>query len=84
MVAIAAIMSEYSRGILDLISDPRTGVVRRIKFLPRPAEIAEACDTEVARRKTLRRNAAHIMWRRHRSDQLDAATMAKMTAKVGL
>lgn len=61
-LGMAAIMSEYPAAVLDRVSDPRTGIARRQKFLPRLAEIAEACDEEVNRRKRLRFNAARIMW----------------------
>ena len=56
-MAAAAILSEYPVGVLLRVSDPRTGIVRRVKFLPRLAELAEACDAEMARRARLRQNA---------------------------
>jgi hypothetical protein len=58
---IAAIMSEYPQAVLDRIADPRTGIIRRIRFLPRPAEIAEFCDEEVKRRRNLIAKAQHVI-----------------------
>jgi hypothetical protein len=60
IAACAAIMSEYPLGVLARVRDPRTGIVRRIKFLPKPAEIAEACDAEMERRKNMRLRADGI------------------------
>lgn len=66
LLAIAAIMSEYPKGVLDFVSDPRTGIVRKIKFLPRPAEIAEACDDEMKKRSKLRENTKLVAFLRNR------------------
>lgn len=60
-MAISLIMSEYPRSVLDRVSDPRTGIIRTIKFLPRPAEVAQACDAEVERRAKLRKSAETII-----------------------
>jgi hypothetical protein len=43
-VAVAAIFAEYPPEIVDYVCDPRTGLPRRLKWLPTIAEIAEACD----------------------------------------
>jgi hypothetical protein len=84
MLAMAAIMSEYPRGVLDLIKDPRTGIARRLKFLPRLAEIAEACDYEMERRKALRLNAGYVMWHRHRSSDRDYVCHQEMMTRAGV
>jgi hypothetical protein len=64
-MAIALIMSEYPKGVLDRVSDPRTGIIRTVKFLPRPAEVAQACDAEAARRTTILENARVMIRTRH-------------------
>lgn len=58
---IAAILSEYPQAVLDRIADPRTGIVRKVKFLPRPQEIAEFCDAELQRRRNLVAKARYII-----------------------
>lgn len=45
--AIIAILSEYPEDVIRRVTDPRTGIPRQLKFLPNPAEIAEACDNAV-------------------------------------
>jgi hypothetical protein len=42
--AVAAILAEYPPEIVDFVCDPRTGLPRRLKWLPTVAEIAEACE----------------------------------------
>ncbi len=44
--AIAATLSDYSRLVVDRVTDPRTGVASYQKFLPAVAEVREACDKE--------------------------------------
>jgi hypothetical protein len=50
----AAVLSEYPAEIVEYVCDPRTGLPRTLKWLPTIAEIAEACDNQVERAKTLR------------------------------
>lgn len=42
--AIAAILSEYPQEVVDYVTDPRTGLPRKLKFMPNPAEVSEACE----------------------------------------
>lgn len=42
--AVAAILSEYSPDVVQRVTDPRTGIPRRMKFMPNPAEVSEICD----------------------------------------
>jgi hypothetical protein len=47
--AIAAVLGDgYSRSIVDYVTDPRTGLPSRQKFLPTVAEVREACDARTA------------------------------------
>src|SRR6476661_7367836 len=42
--AIAAVLGDgYSRSIVEYVTDPRTGLPSRQKFLPTVAEVREAC-----------------------------------------
>jgi hypothetical protein len=59
--AITAILADYPAGVVARASDPRVGIVRKVKFLPRPAEVAEFCDAEMARRRNLRAKALYVL-----------------------
>ena len=43
--------------VILAVTDPRTGIQRRLKWPPSIAEMVEACDVEVARQDTRRRYA---------------------------
>ena len=49
--SILIILSEYPQEILDRLTDPRTGLPRHCKFLPRVSEVAEMCEAELKRRR---------------------------------
>ena len=42
--AIAAILSDYPKAVVQKVTDPRTGIAGKIKFLPSAAEVMEACN----------------------------------------
>jgi hypothetical protein len=42
--AIAAILAEYPPDVVQRVTDPRTGIARKIKFLPTVAELSEECE----------------------------------------
>ena len=42
--AITAILAEYEPEVIQRVTHPRTGIPRQLKFMPNPAEVAEACD----------------------------------------
>jgi hypothetical protein len=63
-LAAALVVAEYPPLVLGRISDPRVGLASRCKFLPRIAELKEACDAEVARLHKVRWNAALLISRR--------------------
>lgn len=46
--AVTAILSEYPEEVIQRVTDPRTGIPRQLKFMPNPAEVAEACDSAKA------------------------------------
>ena len=41
--AITAILAEYPPEVIQHVTDPRTGIARKIKFLPSIPELDEAC-----------------------------------------
>jgi len=60
--AITAILAEYEPEVIKRVTDPRTGIPRQLKFMPNPAEVAEACDKAKAFIKTERKLAALGYW----------------------
>jgi hypothetical protein len=43
-MAIAATLAEYSAEVMQHVTDPRTGIPAKLKFLPSVAEVREACE----------------------------------------
>jgi hypothetical protein len=50
---VAAILAEYPPEIVDFVCDPRTGLPRRLKWLPTIAEIVEACERRMEYAKSV-------------------------------
>jgi hypothetical protein len=48
VAAVAAVLSEYPESVIDFVTDPRTGLPRKSKWLPNPAEVSEACEEHMA------------------------------------
>jgi subtilisin family serine protease len=42
--AIAATLAEYEQEVVDYVTDPRTGLPSKLKWLPTVAEVREACE----------------------------------------
>jgi hypothetical protein len=42
--AMASVLMEYPIEIVEHVMDPRTGIPRKLKWLPSIAEVADACD----------------------------------------
>lgn len=61
-MAIAAILAEYPRDVILRVTDPRTGIPRKMKFMPNPAELAEECDAAV-RAIEAERKLVQLGWR---------------------
>lgn len=55
--AIAAVLAQFDAVIVTSVTDPRSGIARRLKFLPTVAEIAELCEEEAARADKIKRYA---------------------------
>jgi hypothetical protein len=43
-MAIAATLADYPREVVEHVTDPRTGLPAKLKFLPAVAEVREACE----------------------------------------
>jgi hypothetical protein len=65
--AVSAVLADgYSREIVDYVTDPRTGLPSRNKFLPSVAEVREACEMLTEPRRQ------HEDKLKRRAEQLDA------------
>ena len=47
VLAVTAVLAEYSEEVMRRVTDPREGLPRRTKWMPNPAKVAEACDAAV-------------------------------------
>lgn len=46
--AVAAVLSQYPADVVQRVTDPRTGIAGRSKFLPTVSEVREACEAASA------------------------------------
>jgi hypothetical protein len=89
--AVIAVLSEYPKAVVAYVSDPRTGITGRSKFLPSVAEIREACEEEVARlfqaaereRRIERQLAEREQWQREREAAANGPSYEELKAKHG-
>lgn len=44
---MVSLMAEYPQEVIDVVCDPRRGLVTRCKFLPTIAELTEALESEM-------------------------------------
>jgi hypothetical protein len=51
--AVAAVLGDYSREVIERVVDPRTGIAAEMKFLPAVAEVIAFCDRTVKRLETM-------------------------------
>lgn len=42
--AVAATLAEFSREVIEWVTDPRTGLPAKLKWLPTIAEVREVCE----------------------------------------
>ena len=47
LATLCSILEEYPPEIVEYVTDPKTGLQRRCKWPPTPAEIVEACAAEI-------------------------------------
>lgn len=43
-MAVAATLAEYAQEVIEYVTDPRTGLPAKLKWLPSVAEVREACE----------------------------------------
>ena len=57
IATLGAILEDYSPEIVEYVTDPKTGLQRRCKWPPTPAEVVEACAAEIAWRAKIAQNS---------------------------
>jgi hypothetical protein len=83
--SIFVILSEYPQDVLDRLIDPRTGIPRTCKFLPRINEVADMCEAEIKRRPTYVLQAESLLRehdRRNSVAKADAAAISPIDMAV--
>ncbi|THD58345.1 MAG: hypothetical protein E8A46_00155 [Bradyrhizobium sp.] len=55
VASLAAVLGEYPVGVIEFVTDPRTGLARTLSFIPTIKEVSDACDEQM---KPLRRQSA--------------------------
>lgn len=53
--AVGAVLGTYPRHIVELATDPRTGIALKSKFLPTLSEVNEFCEAELVREDRFKR-----------------------------
>lgn len=81
VAGLAAVLSEYDPAVVDYVCDPRTGIARRLKWLPTIAEIADECDIRAAIQKNVDALRAMAAQKRATIADPNAADAAKITAQ---
>ncbi|WP_188516942.1 hypothetical protein [Alsobacter metallidurans] len=67
--AVAGTLAEFPAHVARKVASPVHGLPSRQKFLPRIAEIREACEAEVARQKTIASRARWMIKERERREK---------------
>ena len=57
IATLGAILEDYPSEIVEYVPDPKTGLQRRCKWPPTPAEVVEACAAEIAWRTKIAQNS---------------------------
>jgi hypothetical protein len=57
LLTVCSILEEYPPEIVEYVTDPKTGIQRRSKWPPTPAEIVEACAAEIGWRAKIAMNS---------------------------
>jgi len=74
--AIAAVLSDYPRAIVEYVTDPRVGIPSRIKWPPSVAEVMEACDAEMKRVETMSKPIPNFRKREYMPPRTDPGCWA--------
>lgn len=85
--AISAVLAQYPPDVVKLVTDPRTGLPSRNKWLPNVAEVREACEAEMVRRRAAEHRkaaaAAQIAAREADKPRDARPTLDEIQARVG-
>jgi hypothetical protein len=82
--AVASVLADYSREVVERVTDPRTGIAAEMKFLPAVAEIISFCDRTVKRLELMAKpqlRAVPYVPPPIKPGQIDATQFAKLVAE---
>lgn len=90
--AVAAVLSQYPADVVQRVTDPRTGIAGRSKWLPNPSEVREACEAEMAHVDRAARRARDLAAQlereqeslRHDRERASRPTGNELQAKYGV
>jgi hypothetical protein len=71
VAAIAATLCLYPPEVVQRVTDPRTGIASRLKWIPEVAEIREACEAEMVPIRRQKEREAEEAQRQQRRRELD-------------
>lgn len=80
VAAVASILNEYPPAVIDFVTDPRTGLPNRLKWLPTVAEVREGCDLQLATAKNLIRLRERAEQEQRTLDSLHSTPQQKALA----
>jgi hypothetical protein len=84
VATLGAILAQYAPEIVEYVTDPTTGIQRRCKWPPSPAEIVEACAAEIEHRtKVAKYSSLPPPLRLPRPHYSAAESYEEMTKKYG-
>jgi hypothetical protein len=66
--AVAVILTDFTKEVIDYVTDPRTGLPGSSKWPPQPSEVKEACES---RAYELHRQKVRAGWRNLQSVPVD-------------
>lgn len=76
--SLAEIFATYRQSVCEAVLNPVTGLPGRLAFIPKPAELREALETERKRVDNIRANAlTHIQERKRRAEEAEEAAQWK-------
>jgi hypothetical protein len=83
VAAVAAIMDGYPDDVAAFVTDPRTGIAGKVKFLPTLSEVRDACEAAMEPRRQAERRAVEFERRQRQLDERERwqADQAAMRAE---
>jgi hypothetical protein len=75
--ALQAVLGEYPPDVVEFVTDPRTGIAARLKWLPSIAEVHEACREHGAELEARNKRADALKKQFAERDEYEAGLLAR-------